>query len=818
MGLPRFFATVAIVAALPCARAQFLQQGTKLVGSGARLTATGVNQGSAIALSADGNTMIVGGWNDDSFIGAAWVFVRSNGVWAQQGPKLIGTGAVTGTLNNTTQAAHQGTSVALSADGNTAAVGGYTDNSGVGAVWIFTRANGTWTQQGTKLTGNDSITSNNGPVFQGFSVSLSSDGNTLLVGGYGDNYPAGAAWVYTRTNGAWTQQGSKLVGIGASGGAFQGFSVAVSADGNTALIGGPADSSYSPGASWVFTRANGKWTQQGNKLVGTGAVGSSTGEGWSVALSNDGNTALIGGPGDNTFKGAAWVFTRSNGSWVQQGPKLVGTGSNSTYQYQGVSVSLSSNGNLALVGGAATSGNTNIAGNAWIFRRSVATWAQQGTPLAPSDPNGTANFGASVALSADATTAAIGGPNDDTTAVAPMGASWVFYQAAATRFLLTAPGSAAPGSPFAITVVAFDANNNVAAGYSGTVHFTSNDPAAALPADATLTSGTGTFSATLNTAGNRTITATDTANAALTGTTNAVAVAGTQPVGVFPGSPSSIGQTVAFTFNDPRGYQDLDVVNVLINSALDGSRACYLAYSRGLNVLYLVNDSGASLSGMTLNGQPGTLSNSQCVINGNGSFATGTGPTLTLNLNISFLASFAGNKVIYLAARDLQGGNSGWQPLGTWSIPGGATFPAVLSVTPPRGAGTQQTFVFQFSDTKGYQDLGVVNVLINSALDGSHACYLAYSRPAGLLFLEKDDGSGLLPAATLGSLGTLSNSQCSVALASSSASGSGNILTLTLNITFAAAFTGNHVIYAAARDATDANNSGWQSIGSWTVQ
>ena len=83
----------------------------------------------------------------------------------------------------------------------------------------------------------------------------------------------GAAWVFTRSGGVWTQQGSKLVGTGAVGAAEQGHSVAISADGNTAIVGGPNDSHNSSGygAAWVFTRSGGVWTQQGSKLVGTGA-------------------------------------------------------------------------------------------------------------------------------------------------------------------------------------------------------------------------------------------------------------------------------------------------------------------------------------------------------------------------------------------------------------------------------------------------------------------------------------------------------------------------------------------------------------------
>jgi hypothetical protein len=129
-----------------------------------------------------------------------------------------------------------------------------------------------------------------------------------LVGGLGDNSFAGAVWVFTRSNSVWTQQGNKLVGAGAVGIAEQGGSVALSADGNTALVSGVGDNG-GDGAVWVFTRSNGVWTQQGNKLAGTDAVGSAE-QGWSVALSADGNTAVVGGLSDNGGDGAAWVFVQ----------------------------------------------------------------------------------------------------------------------------------------------------------------------------------------------------------------------------------------------------------------------------------------------------------------------------------------------------------------------------------------------------------------------------------------------------------------------------------------------------------------------------
>jgi uncharacterized protein YdbL (DUF1318 family) len=218
-------------------------------------------------------------------------------VWSQQGSKLVGTGAVGD--------AQQGFSVALSADGNTAIVGGPYDSSSVGATWVFTRSSGVWSQQGGKLIGAGAV----GDAWQGRSVALSADGNTAIVGGSGDSSHAGATWVFTRSSGVWSQQGGKIVGTGAVGEADQGYSVALSADGNTAIVGGYYDSPGA-GATWVFTRSSGVWSQQGGKLVGTGAVGVAY-QGWSVALSADGNTAIVGGIADSSGAGATWVFTRS---------------------------------------------------------------------------------------------------------------------------------------------------------------------------------------------------------------------------------------------------------------------------------------------------------------------------------------------------------------------------------------------------------------------------------------------------------------------------------------------------------------------------
>jgi hypothetical protein len=286
----------------------------------------------------------------------------------QQAPKLVGTGVIgpyEGALGP-----EQGSSVALSGDGSTAIVGGPFDNDADGAAWVFTRSGGVWSQQ-AKLPGVHSE--------QGKSVALSDDGNTAIVGGVGsisNLFVADGASVYTRVGGVWSQQ-ARLVGTGQLQG-FQGASVALSADGNTAIVGGPADGN-GVGGAWVFNRSVGVWSQQA-KLVGTGVIGPYAAQGGSVSLSSDGNTAIVGGALDNYndsdlgigSTGAAWVFTRSGGVWSQQA-KLVGTDAIG-YAEQGSGVSLSGDGTTAILGGPGDNGGI---GAAWVFTQAGGLWSQQ---------------------------------------------------------------------------------------------------------------------------------------------------------------------------------------------------------------------------------------------------------------------------------------------------------------------------------------------------------------------------------------------------------------------------------------------------------
>ncbi len=295
--------------------------------------------------------------------------------------------------------------------------------------------------------------------------------------------------------------------------------------------------------------------------------------------------------------------------------------------------------------------------------------------------------------------------------------------------------------------------------------------------------------------------------------------------GISPAAGSGSAHTFTFTFTDAAGFADLSVLDVLISTFLDGQTACYFALaptSATTGYIYLVDDAGdGGYAGAPMPlPSTGVVQNSQCSISATGSSVSASGNTLTLTLAITFKAPFAGNKAVYMAARS-NTQNSGWQSLGTWNVPGTPTGPAVGTVSPARSTSLGQTYTFTFTDSNGFADLFVLDVLTNSFLVGNNACYFAYvpTTPTnGYLYLVDDAGDGgYAPGSPIGlsSGGTLQNSQCILNTAGSSASASGNTLTLNLAITFKAGFAGNQVFYMAARN-NGTGNSGWQAAGSVT--
>jgi IPT/TIG domain/FG-GAP repeat len=304
-----------------------------------------------------------------------------------------------------------GASVALSADGNTAIVGNPTSSSSPGAAWIFTRSeSGAWARS-AKLSGAN--TPRDGRF--GRSVALSADGDVALVGDPSAANGRGSAWVFEREGSSWTAIG-EISGAGAGAFAHFGRSVALSGDGSLALIGAPGEDEFA-GAAWTFTRNGSIWTRQANEVTEQGAkAGDHFGK--SVALSADGSTALIGALEAEEGLGSASPFVTSPEGLIAQGTKFVGPAGE---QHFGASVALSGDGNLALVGAPRA---TASGGTVAELTRSESTWMREGELLSGSGAKSRSMFGAAVALSSDGDVAAVGSSRDS----GRLGAAWVFAQ------------------------------------------------------------------------------------------------------------------------------------------------------------------------------------------------------------------------------------------------------------------------------------------------------------------------------------------------------------------------------------------------------
>ena len=209
-----------------------------------------------------------------------------------------------------------GGAVALSADGKTLAVGAlYDDVSGnkdQGSVTVFGRSGKSWVEEKVLVAENG-----NAEDWFGYSVALSADGNTLAVGAvYADvsgNKDEGAVSVFARSGGAWALQKTLNISGGTAGDLF-GYAVALSADGSTLAVGAISDdvnANVDQGSVSVFARTGSAWKEQQVITLDNGAASGNFG--WSVSLSTDGNTLAAGGP--NQGAGKAAVFTRSGGTW-----------------------------------------------------------------------------------------------------------------------------------------------------------------------------------------------------------------------------------------------------------------------------------------------------------------------------------------------------------------------------------------------------------------------------------------------------------------------------------------------------------------------
>jgi hypothetical protein len=335
---------------------------------------------SVVSLSADGNTALAGAYAYSTGTGWVGVWRFTNGSWGSA-TRLPDPGL--GTLTGL------GYSVALSSDGNTALAGAFNYSSATGWVGVWRFTNGSW-GSATRLPDPGLGTNTN----LGYSVALSSDGNTALAGAYGYSTSTGWVGVWRFTNGSWGSA-TRLPDPGLGTNTSLGYSVALSSDGNTALAGAYG---YSTSTGWVgvWRFTNGSWGSA-TRLPDPG-LGTNTSLGFSVALSSDGNTALAGAYQYSTNTGWVGVWRFTNGSWGSAS-RLPDPGLG-TNMFLGYSVSLSSDGNTALAG----TGSSSSVGWLGVWRFTNGSWGSASRLPDPGLGTNT-NLGSAVTLSSDGNTA-----------------------------------------------------------------------------------------------------------------------------------------------------------------------------------------------------------------------------------------------------------------------------------------------------------------------------------------------------------------------------------------------------------------------------
>ena len=298
-------------------------------------------------------------------------------------------------------------------------------------------------------------------------------------------------------------------------------------------------------------------------------------------------------------------------------------------------------------------------------------------------------------------------------------------------------------------------------------------------------------------AGNKFIVPTIANGKVYVGTTNGVGV-----FGLLAGNPSpAISIVKTHSGNFKQGQQ-------AANYAVVVSNAVGAAPTSGSVTVTDTLPGGLTLSSMM--GTGWTCTSNTCTrsdaLAGGASY-----PAITVTVNVGASASSP-----QVNSVSVSGGGSAGASFNDSTIISSNPTPPTESVSPLSGSGVSQTFAFAFTDVNGASDLNSTLVLFNASLSAAPGCYIYAIPGSGAVYLSNNAGSAWSAPLTLGSAGTLQNSQCAINVGASSGVMSGNTYTLNLAITFQAGFTGAKGVFGYALQNTGGLNSGWQQLGTWT--
>jgi len=348
-----------------------------------------------------GNVAVIGANAADNFLGAAYVFQRQSGTWAQQA-KLI--------ASDRNLFSEFGENVKI--DGNTIAVGAPSDQNGTGAVYIFQNNAGVWTQQ-AKLVASDAL------EFSFFADSIALKEDVVVSGADVGFVPgvgfAGAAYVFRRSGGIWHEE-AKLVDPFPVDGEGFGSGAAI-IDKGTLAIG--ASSALAAGVVTFFLRTGDTWFAQSQLVPSSPEDGQFFGSDIGVS----GNSIVVGAPFAATAggvrTGAAYVYRQAGNTWREEARFAP---SDSQARLFGTRVAIS--GTLAIAGAPFTDfALPQTGGSAWVFSKSGGIWSTQARLRAP-DVTPRDNFGGYVAV--DGTTVVVGAEEAPAPSGPQEGAAYVF--------------------------------------------------------------------------------------------------------------------------------------------------------------------------------------------------------------------------------------------------------------------------------------------------------------------------------------------------------------------------------------------------------